>query len=252
MTRARMTTAMLGDACRARGAARRRPRRSPRPATWRRRSVLDPFETLVEPGESVRLSDEKRDHALGARANDPQPIRVAPMASAPTITAPALPDRGQAARGLPRARGQASTPTATPWLHIRIPMRPNGRTGWVPADMLSQLLRRAHAAASSIARAKRATLRKNGREDLVGAGRHRQGRHADAAGQLLDPRAAQGRRQDLRAVGVRHERLLEHLATGPRAASSASTAPTSPGLIPGARRTAACACATTRSTSSSS
>ena len=48
------------------------------------------------------------------------------------------------------------------WLHIRMPMKPNGRTGWVPADMLSQLY--VVRTQLTIARAtKRATLRKDGR-----------------------------------------------------------------------------------------
>ena len=48
------------------------------------------------------------------------------------------------------------------WLHIRIPMKPNGRTGWVPADMLSQLY--VVRTQLTISRAsKKATLRKNGR-----------------------------------------------------------------------------------------
>jgi len=121
-------------------------------------SVIDPFDALA-PGESVRLSDEKS-VTRWANANDPQPIRVAPMASAPQIkrlrylTEDKLPEVYLVLEGKLDAGGE-------PWLNIRIPARPNGRTGWVHADALSQL----HVVRTQLVidrAAKRATLYKTG------------------------------------------------------------------------------------------
>jgi lipoprotein-anchoring transpeptidase ErfK/SrfK len=121
-------------------------------------TIADPFETLAV-GETVTLSNEKS-ITRWANANDPQPIRVAPMASAPQITRlrylteDKLPEVYLVLEGSLDATGE-------PWLHIRIPMRPNNRTGWVHADALSQL----HVVRTQLVidrRAKRATLYKTG------------------------------------------------------------------------------------------
>jgi len=99
-------------------------------------TVVDPFAALA-PGETATLSDEKR-ITRWANANATQPIRVAPMASAPQITRlrylteDKLPEVYLVLAGRLDGAGE-------PWLQIRIPMRPNGRTGWVHADALSQL-----------------------------------------------------------------------------------------------------------------
>jgi lipoprotein-anchoring transpeptidase ErfK/SrfK len=67
--------------------------------------------------------------------------------------------------GLPEvyeALRQSTDPCGTSWIQIRVPMRPNGRTGWVPATTLRKL----HTVHTQLVvrRAKlRATLYKNGR-----------------------------------------------------------------------------------------
>jgi hypothetical protein len=120
----------------------------------------DPMENLVEPGETVTLSDEKK-VTRWAHATETSPIRVAPSNSARTITRlryeteDKLPEVYLVLDGLVDDAGDQ-------WLHIRIPIKPNGRTGWVPADMLSQLyVVRTQLTISR--RNKKATLRKNGR-----------------------------------------------------------------------------------------
>lgn len=100
-------------------------------------TVLDPMDTLTEPGDAVRLSDEQK-VSRWAHAYDIHPIRAEASTSARTITRlrylteDRLPEVYLVLEGKLDAAGN-------PWLRIRIPMRPNGRTGWVPADMLSQL-----------------------------------------------------------------------------------------------------------------
>jgi lipoprotein-anchoring transpeptidase ErfK/SrfK len=134
-------------------------------------TVLDPMTALEEPGAEVLLSDEKR-VTRWAHANEPAPIRAEPAKTARTITRlrylteDKLPEVYLVLDGRIDATGE-------PWLHIRIPARPNARTGWVPADMLSQL----YVVRTQLVidrTAKRAKLYKNGRkiwEASVGVGK---------------------------------------------------------------------------------
>ena len=134
-------------------------------------AVLDPMSVLEEPGAAVVLSDEKL-VSRWAHANELYPIRSAASATARTITRlrfdteDKYPEVYLVLDGKLDARGD-------PWLHIRIPMRPNGRTGWVPAEMLSQLyIVRTQLVIDRTA--KRAKLFKNGRriwEAPVGIGK---------------------------------------------------------------------------------
>jgi len=134
-------------------------------------TVLDPLIALEQPGDEVLLSDEEK-VTRWAHANEPAPIRIAPVKTARTITRlrylteDKLPEVYLVLAARIDAAGDA-------WLHIRIPMRPNARTGWVPADMLSQL----YVVRTQLVidrTAKRAKLFKNGRkiwEAPVGIGK---------------------------------------------------------------------------------
>jgi hypothetical protein len=120
----------------------------------------EPMDSLVEPNATVTLSDEKT-VTRWAHATETEPIRVAPSATAPIITKlryeteDKLPEVYLVLDGMVDADGDQ-------WLHIRIPMKPNGRTGWVPVDMLSQLY--VVRTQLEISRAsKKAVLRKDGR-----------------------------------------------------------------------------------------
>jgi hypothetical protein len=99
--------------------------------------VFDPLDSLAAPGDTVKLSDE-RSITRWAHANTLSPIRTAPRTTAHSITRLRLftedkrPEVYLVLSAILDVRGE-------PWLHIRIPRRPNGETGWVPADMLSQL-----------------------------------------------------------------------------------------------------------------
>lgn len=123
-------------------------------------AVADPTSELMVPGDTVRLSDEQR-ITRWANANDPTPIRAQASSSARMITRlrylteDGLPEVYLVLEGKLDAQGE-------PWLRIRIPMRPNGRTGWVPRDVLSEL----HVVRTQLVidrSAKRATLFKAGR-----------------------------------------------------------------------------------------
>ncbi|MDX6679334.1 MAG: hypothetical protein QOE31_3386 [Solirubrobacteraceae bacterium] len=100
-------------------------------------TVSDPMGTLEKPFDAVLLSDETK-VSRWAHANEVYPIRIGPSTGAHTIarlrflTEDKLPEVYLVLEGTLDANGDG-------WLHIRIPARPNGRTGWVPADMLSQL-----------------------------------------------------------------------------------------------------------------
>lgn len=120
----------------------------------------DPMENLVEPGSSVTLSDEQK-ITRWAHATETEPIRVSPSASAPSITRLRYETEDKLPEVYLVLDGKVDD-AGDQWLHIRVPMKPNGRTGWVPADMLSQLyVVRTQLAIST--RTKRAVLRKNGR-----------------------------------------------------------------------------------------
>ena len=120
----------------------------------------DPMAALEEPGDSLLLSDEKK-VTRWAHASETYPIRATASTTARTITRlrflteDKLPEVYLVLEGKLDAAGD-------PWLRIRIPMRPNGRTGWVPAEMLSNL----YVVRTQLIinrSAKKATLYKNGR-----------------------------------------------------------------------------------------
>ena len=100
-------------------------------------AVGDPLETLVAPGDTVRLSDEKL-VTRWAHANELFPIRTAPRKTARSITRLRFytEDKRPEVYLVLSAVVDAANDV---WLRVRIPRRPNGQTGWVPVDMLSQL-----------------------------------------------------------------------------------------------------------------
>jgi lipoprotein-anchoring transpeptidase ErfK/SrfK len=100
-------------------------------------SVAEPLLDFDEPGEAVILSDERR-VTRWAHANETYPIRSAASTTARTITRLRYKteDKYDEVYLVLDAKVDAN---GDPWLHIRIPMRPNGRTGWVPADMLGPM-----------------------------------------------------------------------------------------------------------------
>ena len=100
-------------------------------------TTRDYLDALVTPGDTMKLSDERK-VTRWAHANTQQSIRTAPRTSARTITRLRFVTEDK----LPEVYLVLSAivdPAGDVWLRIRIPMRPNGRTGWVGIDNLSQL-----------------------------------------------------------------------------------------------------------------
>lgn len=122
--------------------------------------VSDPMSALLQPGDAVRLSDERK-VTRWAHANGTSAIRAAPSARARTITRLRFLTEDKFPEVYVVLDGKLDA-AGDPWLHIRVPMRPNGRTGWVAADELSQL----YVVTTRLVidrTAKRATLSKRGR-----------------------------------------------------------------------------------------
>ena len=124
-------------------------------------TVRDPLADFVEPGASMPLSNQTT-ITRWATSNDNYPIRTAPSSAGRTITKL----RYLTEDGVPEVYlvlAAVVDPAGDPWLQVAIPMKPNGRTGWVPADYLSNL----HIVRTQLVvkrKTKRATLFKNGRK----------------------------------------------------------------------------------------
>lgn len=100
-------------------------------------AVRDPMAVLEQPGEALKLSDETK-VTRWAHASETYPIRASASTSARTITRLRFLTEDKLPEVYLVLEGKLDA-DAEPWLRIRIPMRPNGRTGWVPAEMLSNL-----------------------------------------------------------------------------------------------------------------
>jgi lipoprotein-anchoring transpeptidase ErfK/SrfK len=113
----------------------------------------------VRPGGAERLSDEV-DVTRWAHAAQTSPVRAAPSRSARTITRLHFftEDRHpEVYVALERRHVDGVT-----WIRVRVPMRPNGRTGWVPAAALGPM----HVVRTRLVvnrRTLRATLYRSGR-----------------------------------------------------------------------------------------
>ncbi len=123
-------------------------------------TVADPLADLVEPGAAIRLSDEKR-VTRWASANTVSAIRTAPSSAGRKITTLHFVTE-DGVREVYVVRDAVVDGGGRQWLHIRIPMRHNGRSGWVPADYMTELhVVRTHLLIDRTR--KLATLSKNGK-----------------------------------------------------------------------------------------
>jgi lipoprotein-anchoring transpeptidase ErfK/SrfK len=124
-------------------------------------TVIDPLADFVEPGASMPLSNQTT-ITRWATSNDSYPIRTAPSSAGKTITKL----RYLTEDGVPEVYlvlAAVVDSGGDPWLQVAIPMKPNGRTGWVPADYLSNL----HIVRTQLIvnrKTKRATLYKSARK----------------------------------------------------------------------------------------
>ncbi|MEA2150976.1 MAG: hypothetical protein QOD69_2806 [Solirubrobacteraceae bacterium] len=99
--------------------------------------VADPLAGLQAPGDTVTLSDE-RTTTRWAHAQELAKIRASPTTGARTITRLRYLTEDRAAE-VYVVLGARLDANGLAWLQIRIPMRPNGRVGWVRSESLSQL-----------------------------------------------------------------------------------------------------------------
>jgi hypothetical protein len=100
-------------------------------------SAEDPLAGLEHPGDTVLLSDERRT-TRWANAADTTKILSDPRRGARSVARLRFLTEDRAAEVYLVLDGRMDSAGRT-WLHIRIPQRPNGRTGWVREDALSQL-----------------------------------------------------------------------------------------------------------------
>lgn len=96
----------------------------------------DPLELLQKPGDEIKLSDENL-ITRWAHAQATAKIRLSPLASSRTITRLRFFTEDK----LPEVYlvlGARMDSDGRRWVNIRVPKRPNGKTGWVLDEMVSQ------------------------------------------------------------------------------------------------------------------
>jgi hypothetical protein len=97
----------------------------------------DPLAELVDPGDAVLLSDE-RSTTRWAHAQETGRILAEPHRGARSIARLRFLTEDKVAEVYLVLDGRVASDGGR-WLHIRVPGRPNGRTGWVREDALGQL-----------------------------------------------------------------------------------------------------------------
>lgn len=96
----------------------------------------DPLELLQKPGDEIKLSDEKL-VTRWAHAQATAKIRLSPLASSRMITRLRFFTEDQLPEVYP-VLGARMDSDGRRWVNIRIPKRPNGKTGWVLDEMVGQ------------------------------------------------------------------------------------------------------------------
>lgn len=96
----------------------------------------EPLDLLQTPGDEIKLSDEKR-ITRWAHAQATAKIRISPQASSRTITRLRFFTEDRLPEVYP-VLGARMDAEGRRWVNIRIPKRPNGKTGWVLDEMVGQ------------------------------------------------------------------------------------------------------------------
>ena len=108
----------------------------PDPTTVVPAAEPDPLELLQNPGDEIKLSDEKL-VTRWAHAQATAKIRLSPLASSRTITRLRFFTEDKLPEVYP-VLGARMDSAGRRWVHIRTPKRPNGKTGWVLDEMVGQ------------------------------------------------------------------------------------------------------------------
>jgi len=122
----------------------------------------DPLELLQNPGDEIKLSDEKLITRWG-HAQATVKVRLTPQASSRSVgrlrflTEDGLPEVYPVLMARRDSAGRN-------WLQVRVPRRPNGRTGWVRDEMISSSLYIVRTLLVVDRRKLRATLYKKGKK----------------------------------------------------------------------------------------
>jgi lipoprotein-anchoring transpeptidase ErfK/SrfK len=98
----------------------------------------DPLYGLQRPGDAVRLSDEVQ-VTRWAHAQEKAPVLDEPLLSARPVGRLQFLTEDGAAEVYPVLEGSVD-PAGRRWLRVRVPKRPHGTTGWIPADAVGALL----------------------------------------------------------------------------------------------------------------
>jgi hypothetical protein len=123
--------------------------------------VADPLELLQAAGDEIKLSDEERITRWGHAQATPK-IRLSPQASSRAVGRLRYSTEDGLAEVYPVLAARRDS-AGRKWLQIRVPMRPNGRTGWVLDEMLSSELYIVRTQLVVNRSKLRATLYKNGK-----------------------------------------------------------------------------------------
>ena len=97
----------------------------------------EPLDLMQQPGDEIKLSDEKL-VTRWAHAQDTAKIHLSPQTSSRMITRLRFFTEDRLPEVYP-VLGARMDSDGRRWLNIRIPKRPNGKTGWVLDEMLGQL-----------------------------------------------------------------------------------------------------------------
>jgi len=101
-------------------------------------SSSDPLELLKQSGDEIKLSDEKLVTRWG-HAQATAKIRLSPQASSRTVGRLRFLTEDGLAEVYPVLVARRDSEGRN-WLQVRVPARPNGRTGWVLDEMLTSSL----------------------------------------------------------------------------------------------------------------
>ena len=121
----------------------------------------DPLELLKAAGDEIKLSDEKLISRWG-HAQATAQIRLSPQASSRTVGRLRFLTEDGLAEVYPVLAARRDS-AGRNWLQIRVPARPNGKTGWVLDEMISSSLYIVQTLLVVDRKALRATLVKQGR-----------------------------------------------------------------------------------------